>query len=170
MSFDQIDWLESDEGEEVIWKGKPHRNSLYPSFALGILLLPLAGLGLLIMFLAYLNRENTDYVVSSEALYKKTGIMSRKVKKINFAKIQDTSYSQNYFGRVFDYGNVDFSTAGGSRVEMRFRSVPEPKKIQELVGKHIKEHERSSHTKEDSEKELLLQILEELQEINTKLE
>jgi len=169
MSIDEIDWLEQDEGEKTIWKGKPHRNSLYPAYAVGILLLTV-GVGIFLIAFAYLNRENTEYLVTNEGIYKKTGIIGRRVKKINFDKVQDTSYNQGYFGRMFEYGNVDISTAGGSQVEMRFRSVPEPRKVQEIIGKRIHGGKSSSDTNQVSEKELLNSILHELKELNRKIE
>jgi len=55
---------------------------------------------------------------------------SRDVQRIDFGKVQNTSYSQGFFGSRFGYGNVDISTAGGSGIEMQFRSVPEPREIQ----------------------------------------
>ncbi len=170
MSDQNIDWFNRDTDEKVLWTGKPHRNSLYPAFAIGILFIPVFGIGLLIMAFAYLNRENTDYLVTSQGVYKKTGIISRRVKKINFDKIQDTSYTQGYFGRVFEYGNVDISTAGGSQVEMRFRSVPEPKDVQETLGERIKSDSDSERSESASEKQLLNAILSELKEINQKIE
>jgi len=170
MTQRDLDWLEKETGEEIIWRGKPHKNSLYPAFAIGIVLIPALGLGLLIMLFAYLNRENTDYLVTTEGIYKKTGIVGRRVKKINFDKIQDTSYTQGYFGRTFEYGNVDISTAGGSQVEMRFGSVPSPRKVQEIIGKRIHNNDKAQNTEEVSEKELLHSILEELEKLNSKIE
>jgi len=95
-------------------------------------------IGLLIIAGSYLQRENTQYVVTTDGLYKKTGVLSRDVQRIDFGKVQNTSYSQGFFGSRFGYGNVDISTAGGSGIEMQFRSVPEPREIQELINKRVK--------------------------------
>jgi len=76
--------------------------------------------------------------VTTDGLYKKTGVLSRDVQRIDFGKVQNTSYSQGFFGSRFGYGNVDISTAGGSGIEMQFRSVPEPREIQELINKRVK--------------------------------
>lgn len=162
------DWFDIDQEEEISWIGQPHKNSLYPAVIIGVPL-SILGIGLFIIAYAYLHRENTDYVVSNKGLYKKTGIISRRVKRIKFDKVQDISYSQSYLGRVFDYGNVDISTAGGSQVEMRFRSVPNPTKVQELISKEA-ESSGSVEEPEYSEKDILVEILSELKHINEKLE
>lgn len=166
-----FDWLSLDENEEVLWSGEPLMKSIYPAIAVGVPLIPVMGLGLLVIVGAYLNIKNTDFVVTSEGLYKKTGVMSRNVQKIGFEKVQNISFSQSIFGTYFGYGNVEISTAGGSGIEMRFRSIENPKEIQQLINKRIKrekvEEPRSSGS---SQTELLENILGELKEINQKLE
>lgn len=62
-----------DKGEEVIWKGEPHKYSIVPAIIIGIILIPVAGLGLLIMAIAYIVLKNTDYVVTNRGVYKKEG-------------------------------------------------------------------------------------------------
>lgn len=137
MATTEFEWLTLDEGEEVEWSGQPHEYSLVPALVVGI---PLAVIlvGIVIIVAAYLSRENTDYVITTDALYVKTGVLSRDVQRIGFEKVQDTSYSQDFFGTQFGYGHVEISTAGGSGVEMRFRSVPDPQAVQERVNRHIR--------------------------------
>lgn len=164
---EDLNWFDNEGDENIVWSGQPHINSIYPSVALGIILIPLAGLGLLIILMAYLDRENKDFVITNEGVYRKSGIISRRVKKISFGKIQDTSYNQGYFGRMFNYGNVDITTAGGSQVEMRFQSIPNPEKVQKKINQFIKGDESSS---ERSEKDLLREILQELKTLNRKMQ
>lgn len=138
MEKQNFDWISLDRDEKIVWSGEPEIASIVPALAIGILTLPLAGIGLLIMAAAYLTLENTDFVVTNQGLYKKTGILSRNVQKIGFDKVQNISFSQTAVGKYFGYGNVDISTAGGSGVEMSFNSVAEPQEVQELVNRRIK--------------------------------
>ena len=165
-----IDWLTIDEDEEIVWSGKPHESSLIPALVVG-LPLSLLLVGLFIIAGAYFQRENTQYVVTTDGLYKKTGVLSRDVQRIDFGKVQNTSYSQGFFGARFGYGNVDVSTAGGSGVEMQFRSVPEPREVQELINKRVKSS-RGDRTSESGEtkRDVLDDILVELREIRGTLE
>ncbi len=164
----EFDWLSLEDGEEVIWSGRPKMNSIYPSLAFGVLLIPVFGLGLLIILASYLYIQNTHFIVSSEGVYKKTGIVSRRVKNIGFNKIQDISFSQGVFGNYFDYGNVEISTAGGQNVEMRFNSVEDPKKVQELINKRIRSKKKNKPVSE--EQSVDRQILTELSKIRESLE
>jgi uncharacterized membrane protein YdbT with pleckstrin-like domain len=164
------DWLTLDEDEEIVWSGKPHESSLIPALVVG-LPLSLVLIGLFIIAGAYLQRENTQYVVTTDGLYKKTGVLSRDVQRIDFGKVQNTSYSQGFFGSRFGYGNVDISTAGGSGIEMQFRSVPEPREVQELINKRVK-GSRGEPTAESGEtkRDVLDEILVELKEIRSTLD
>jgi uncharacterized membrane protein YdbT with pleckstrin-like domain len=109
--------------------------------------------------------------VTTDALYKKTGVLSRDVQRIDFGKVQNTSYSQGFFGTRFGYGTVDISTAGGSGIEMQFQSVPEPREVQELLNKRVKASRGESTTGAGETKhDVLEEILVELKGIRSVLE
>lgn len=164
----EYDWLSLDQDEEVLWSGQPRKMSIVPAIVAGVIMIPLFGIGLLIIASAYLTLENTDFVVTSDGLYKKTGIISRNVQKIGFDKVQNISFSQGVLGKHFDYGNVEISTAGGSGIEMSFNSIEDPKNVQELINSQI----RSGGTAEGemTEKEILMKIWGELDSIREHLE
>jgi uncharacterized membrane protein YdbT with pleckstrin-like domain len=139
----EFDWLSLDEGEEVLWSGNPKIQKI---------------IGLKI----------TDYVVTNQGIYRKSGLFSRSVKKIGFEKIQNISFSQGILGKSFGYGNIEISTAGSSGTEMRFISVSDPKEVQEMINKRIKEDKKDGEEGK-TQKELLENILSEVREINEKL-
>jgi hypothetical protein len=93
----EFDWLTLDDGEQVQWSGKPHVYSIVPALIVG-LSLSLFLIGIPIVVGAYLNRENTVYLLTNEALYRKSGVLSRDVQKIEFEKVQNSSYSQGRWG------------------------------------------------------------------------
>lgn len=141
----EYDWLSLDENEEILWEGRPRIQKII-------------GIGI------------TDYVVTSEGLYRKSGIFSRSVQKIGFEKIQNTSFSQGILGKSFGYGNIEISTAGGSGIEMRFISIDSPREVQELINKRIKHGKEDSAETGRSQKELLKMILEELEKTRKAVE
>jgi len=167
---DGFDWLSLDPEEEVVWTGKPHSMSLVPALVVGVPL-SLVLVGIPIIAGAYLSRENTEYVITTEALYVKRGIVSRDVKRVGFEKVQDTSYAQGLFGTQFGYGSVDISTAGGSGVELSFDSVADPKRIQELVNERIRARDRGGDADDgESKADVLADILTELRAIRAAVE
>ncbi|PCR90675.1 PH domain-containing protein [Natrinema ejinorense] len=163
-----LEWLSLDDDEEILWAGGPDRRTLVPAFVIGIPL-TIVLIGLLIIASEYLRVTNTHYVVTTRALYKKTGVFSRDVKRIEHGKVQDISYSQSALGTHFGYGSVEISTAGGSGVEMSFDSVPDPRAIQQRIGERIK-RERGDSADERTKDEILEEILAELRAIRTAVE
>jgi len=139
-----FDWLSLEKDEELLWSGRPKIQKII-------------GIGF------------TDYVVTSEGLYRKNGIFSRSVQKIGFEKVQNISFSQGVLGKKFGYGNIEISTAGGSGIEMRFMSIESPREVQDLINKRIKHEKGESPQKKADQTELLQNILKEIKEINNKI-
>ncbi|WP_257298844.1 PH domain-containing protein [Haloarchaeobius sp. FL176] len=160
----EFDWLSLDDDEEIVWSGNPHPMSIVPALVFGIPLVILL-VGIFVIVAAYLWRENTDYVVTTDGVYTKSGVFSRDVQRVDFDKVQNISFSQGVVGNYFGYGKVDISTAGGSGVEMQFQSVADPKSVQERINRLIKENRRGSDRRgEDApaKGEVLDEILAEL--------
>ncbi|MFB6174530.1 MAG: PH domain-containing protein [Candidatus Nanohalobium sp.] len=167
---EELDWINLDEWEEVLWKGSPRMKSIIPAVLIGI---PFSvfGIGLLIIIGAYLQVKNTSFVVTDQGLYKKQGVLSRSVQKIGFDKVQNISFSQGIFGNQFDYGNIEISTAGGSGVEMRFNSINNPQEVEEIINKHLRKGKKSqgSTKVEDTVVKELKEIKGLLEEIKKKI-
>ncbi|AFO58858.1 MULTISPECIES: PH domain-containing protein [unclassified Natrinema] len=156
-------WLSLDDDETVVWAGGPDRRTLIPAFVVG-LPLSIVLIGLVIIASEYLRVTNTHYVVTNRALYQKTGVLSRDVKRIEHGKVQDISYSQSALGTHFGYGTVEVSTAGGSGVELAFKSVPDPKAVQQRISDRIK-RERGDSGADRTKDDVLEEILTELRAI-----
>lgn len=166
-----FDWLTLDDDEEIVWSATPHKASMVPVLLVGIPM-SLILIGIPIVVGGYLSIQNTNYVVTTSGLYKKTGILSRDVQKIDFDKVQNISYTQGVIAKRYGYGNVDISTAGGGGVEMQFQAVPEPKDVQERINRLIRESKDGGRD-EDGQRgkaDVLDEILTELQAIRHAVE
>lgn len=130
MSATEYDWLSLESDEDVIWSGQPELLGYAWVFITGIVLIPLFGAGLVIIASTYFYAKNTAYVITTDSVFKKTGIFSRKITDIGHENIQDTGYNQSVVGRQYGFGTVQISTAGGSGVEMSLSYVPEPLDVQ----------------------------------------
>lgn len=161
-----LDWLSLEDGEAVRWASTPHKYSIVPAFVVGIPL-SLVLIGIPIVVASYLQYKNTNYVVTDRGLYSKRGILSRDVQQIGFDKVQNISYSQSAIGSSLGYGSVDVSTAGGSGVELRFRNIPDPAAVQELISKETDRRQRSDADRTAETDDVLDQILVELRAIRS---
>jgi uncharacterized membrane protein YdbT with pleckstrin-like domain len=164
----ELDWLTLEDGESIQWASTPHRYSVVPAFGIGIpLSLVLVGIPILVG--SYLQYTNTNYVVTNRGLYSKRGILSRDVQQIGFEKVQNISYSQSVLGSSFGYGSVNVSTAGGSGVELKFRSIPDPASVQELIAREVDDREQADAGEGDGTDDVLNEILHELRAIRQEL-
>lgn len=133
MTATEYDWLTLEADEEIVWSGEPALLGYLWAFVTGVVLIPLFGLGLVIIASAYLQRTNTAYVITTDSVFKKTGVLSRKITDIGHENIQDTGYKQGILGRYYGFGTVEISTAGGSGVEMSLAYVDDPLAVQSTL-------------------------------------
>ncbi|WP_254280150.1 PH domain-containing protein [Haloarcula marina] len=168
----EYDWLTLDDDEEIVWSGQPSSQSLYGAYLVGVPMILLLGLGLVVIAAAYLQQQNTDYVITTKGVYKKTGIFSRAVTEIEFEKVQNTSFSVGPVGRYFGYGDVMISTAGGSGVEMILDGVTDPQAVQKQLSRRVKraQGDADGETDESTKEDVLDEILLELRAIRQSLD
>ena len=160
-----LEWLSLEDDEEIVWVGGPDRRTLLPTLAIGIPL-SIVLIGILLIVGEYLRISNTVYVITDSAVYRKTGVLSRDVKRIDHEKVQDISYSQSALGSTLGYGSVELTTAGGAGVEMAFRSVPEPRTVQQRISEQVGRHRDPGR----GEGDVLEEILTELRAIRAAVE
>jgi len=161
-----LDWLSIEDDEEIRWASTPHKYSLVSALVVGVPL-SLVLVGIPIVVASYLQYKNTNYVVTNKGLYSKRGILSRDVKQIGFEKVQNISYSQSAIGSSLGYGSVEVSTAGGSGVELQFRSIPDPASVQELIAREIDARQRDGADGDGDADDVLGEILVELRAIRS---
>jgi uncharacterized membrane protein YdbT with pleckstrin-like domain len=138
------DWLTLDEGEEIAWVGEPELASKAGEFVIGIALLPLLGIGLLVILPAYLQVTHTDYVVTNQSLYAKSGILSTNIQSLELDKIQNTEYSQSFVEKQLGYGTVGVDTAGGTGIELEFEAIAGAREVQETVRELSKQYREAA--------------------------
>lgn len=151
MSAAEYDWLTLDDGEEVQWTGEPELVSAAGSLITGVLLLPLLGFGLLFIVPPYLRIKNTDYVVTNQSCYAKTGVLSTSIQSLELDRIQNTGYQQSFFEKQFGYGTVGVSTAGSEGTELEYRAIPDAREVQDLVRQQAKAYRGESAERDGTE-------------------
>ena len=130
----EFEWLTLDEGEGIVWSGEPRLKSIIPAVIFGIPMIAAAGIGILIILGAYYSVKNTDYVVTNQSLYAKSGVLSTNIETVDIDKIQNTEYNQSFWGKQFDYANIDISTAGSSGAEITFQSIRNARAVRERIS------------------------------------
>lgn len=123
------------------------------SRGLTIVGLVLLGIGVAIGMLAYLRHSSIGYVLTSEELYVKRGLVSRDVTNVRLERVQDTGFTQSGLERLLGYGDVTVSTAGSSGIELRFRNVDDPATVNNRISEQVdRARERSEHRRDEPDR------------------
>lgn len=141
-------WVTLTEDEQIVWSGHPTLWSSGRWLLLSVLLiiigivgaillrdllrivsLVLIVLGLLLIVLMIANHRRIHYVITSEEVYKKTGLLSQNVTNLRIDTIQNTSFSQSFLQRLLRYGTVHIETAGSGSTELVIHAVSHPRQV-----------------------------------------
>ena len=99
----------------------------YPPAALlapviGLLLALFPVFGMLRDILTWYNRQ---YIVTNRRVIQISGVINKNVVDSSLEKVNDVKMSQSFFGRIFDYGNVEILTASELGVN-QFQRIGDP--------------------------------------------
>jgi uncharacterized membrane protein YdbT with pleckstrin-like domain len=148
-------------GEKLILEIRPHWFTLVTPFLIMLLGLVLGGalaassvgnVGLLIAlpFIGYfvykmVDRNNNIWAVTNLRVIDEYGIFSDNTKESQLEKINNVTYNQTFFGKIFGYGDVQIQTAAEVGATTYFM-VQQPKELKDTItqmqeeykGYHIK--------------------------------
>lgn len=82
------------------------------SILIGLLLLPVFGLGLLVLLGVYLSKISTELAITDKRVIAKFGFIRRSTIEINLHKIESIQVEQGLLGRIFNYGSLVVSGGG----------------------------------------------------------
>jgi hypothetical protein len=88
-----------------------------------LVLVPLAGM--VRDFLIWYNRQ---YVVTNRRVIQISGVFSKDVRDSSLEKVNDVKMNQSFFGRLFDYGDIEILTASETGADV-FRRIGDPVKF-----------------------------------------
>jgi uncharacterized membrane protein YdbT with pleckstrin-like domain len=147
-------------GEEIVFEGHPswrgvlsfYVKGLGIALAIGLILLfavsTAAGIGAFVVVMALVvlvglvKRMATRYVISTERLNIRTGILSKHVQQTSIDRVQNVNTEQTLMDRILRVGAVDFDTAGTDDSDFTFRGVSNPAGIVAAVDRAQRVHRR----------------------------
>jgi len=99
-------------GESVQHMGKISIWALMPLILLGLITLPLFGIGLIALAMAAIRYWTTELAITNKRVIAKTGLISRNTIELNLSKIESIRVDQSILGRIFNYGSIIVAGAG----------------------------------------------------------
>jgi uncharacterized membrane protein YdbT with pleckstrin-like domain len=88
------------------------------------------------------QRKNNLWIVTNLRVIDEYGVFSNNAKESPLDKLNNVSYNQSFFGKIFGYGNVQIQTAAeiGSTT---YHMVEHPKKLKDTITNAQEEYKHS---------------------------
>ena len=134
--YDVSEWLSLEPDEEVVWVGEPTTLRLVGTVVTGVLLIPFL-VGILVLLavpFSYLGIKHTDYVVTNRSLYVKQGVLSTNIESVDLDRIQNTEFTQSFWGKQLGFGTIEVSTAGSAGADISFSDIEDARDVREQVS------------------------------------
>lgn len=131
-------------GEQVVFEGHPSWRALLSLYiggvaacvAVGVIVGLVSGFVLgavvaavlvaLLLAFGLVKRMSTTYLVSTQRLYIRRGLLSKRVQQTRIDRVQNVNTEQSLRERILRVGTVDFDTAGSDDSEFRFVGIADP--------------------------------------------
>lgn len=149
-------------GETVLWYGQPTLAVLFSQaigFALTLIVMAFfvagaSGSGsflfvgapvvfvtifLVVIVLNAVRLRRTEYVVTQQGLYTRSGIIGHTVFQTTYDKITDIGLKQEILGRFLNYSSLHVNTAGSNMPPVRMEGLRDAYQVKELI-----EHNRET--------------------------
>jgi uncharacterized membrane protein YdbT with pleckstrin-like domain len=111
-------------GEKIVHQGHISLWSVWHLIALGIVLLPAVGIGLIFLVMAYIRYKTTELAVTTKRVIVKSGFIRRSTVEININKVESIQVDQEVLGRIFNFGTLIISGGGNPQAPIAGISAP----------------------------------------------
>jgi uncharacterized membrane protein YdbT with pleckstrin-like domain len=144
-------------GEALVFEGHPswrgvigfYLKGLLPALAIGVIVFFAASdgagiavfvvLAALVVLAGFIKRMATRYVITTERLHIRRGILSKRVQQTSIDRVQNVNTDQTLLDRVLRVGTVDFDTAGTDDSDFVFADVADPDTVVAAVDRARRE-------------------------------
>jgi uncharacterized membrane protein YdbT with pleckstrin-like domain len=125
MSY--IDKMLTD-GEQVIYQAHLSMWSQFVLILVGIVFLPVFGVGLLLLLWAWLKCITTEISITNKRIISKVGIFNRSTMELRLDKIESIKVDQRIMGRILNFGSITIAGTGGDKTPLE--SIADPLQFQ----------------------------------------
>jgi uncharacterized membrane protein YdbT with pleckstrin-like domain len=144
-------------GEDVVFEGHPSWRAVLSFYVTGTIavvviavivalvasvlvgVLVAVVLFALMVVIGLVKRMATTYMVTSQRLYIRRGILAKAEQQTRIDRVQNVNTSQSLLQRVLSVGTVDFDTAGTDDSEFRFVGIADPGRVVGAVDRAQRE-------------------------------
>ncbi len=140
-------------GEHVVFEGHPSWRAVLSFYIGGVVgaaviavvvaliasvfwgILAGAVLVALVIVFGLIKRMSTTYLVSTQRLYIRRGLLAKRVQQTRIDRVQNVNTDQSLRERMLGVGTVDFDTAGSDDSEFKFVGIANPASVVQAVDR-----------------------------------
>ena len=116
----------------------------------------------------YITWRTTNFVVTTDRLIFRQGVVAKKGKEIPLERINDISFNQTIFERLIGAGDL-LIESGGEQGQQRFTDIRKPFEVQNLIYKSIEQAKARDMDRMAGRRELSLpEQIEKLDDLRQK--
>ena len=116
----------------------------------------------------YVTWRTTNFVVTTDRLIFRQGVVAKKGKEIPLERINDISFNQTIFERLIGAGDL-LIESGGEQGQQRFSDIRKPFEVQNLIYKSIEQSKARDMDRMAGRRELSLpEQIEKLDDLRQK--
>ena len=104
-------------------------STYYPVAIYGLILVLVPFIGMVRDILIWSNRQ---YIVTNRRVMQVAGVLSKDVVDSSLEKVNDIKMNQSFFGRLFDYGDIQILTASELGIDL-FERIANPIKFKTAI-------------------------------------
>jgi uncharacterized membrane protein YdbT with pleckstrin-like domain len=151
-----------DEGERVIWSGRPSWRGRLSIIAPGLLLAIVVvllllwagvaegislgvGVAIAAVTLAWglLETLRWKYTITNRRVFVRHGLVSVSEQTARLERVQDLTLRQSLFDRLFGVGRLDIDTAGSEGGALQFKALERPAQVRETLETAVREEQQA---------------------------
>jgi len=110
--------------EHVIYSGRLSLWYFALRVLLGILLLPVFGIGLIFLLHAFIEYISTELAFTNKRVIAKIGFIRRDTVELNIGRVESIQVVQSILGRILNFGTLIISGAGNPQTPIKGISRP----------------------------------------------
>lgn len=122
------------DGEQVLHNMRPSW-SAYAKDLIGIALIsiPTLGVGLILLVIPWLKRNNSRYIITNKRVIQKSGILSSASKDYRIEDIKQLQTGAGWFEKMLGHGNVQFASSAGATSLITFSGIDDYQSIANTI-------------------------------------
>jgi uncharacterized membrane protein YdbT with pleckstrin-like domain len=130
-----------EEGETILWHGRMTWKANWLVIVIGILTIPIL-IGFILFLLVYLRILSTEYLITTNRVYVKYGLISRKVRDVRIEWITSATVAQGLMGRILNFGDLLFVTPGEYLGSVEMIGIHDPLRVKAIAEDAVRKKKK----------------------------